>query len=271
MAQTDLGNTVPNPTRRKPKKCRKWCFTLNNWTEIEEKEIISNFGTMAQYILGHEVGEEGTPHIQGYLEFKNAVHMTSLKKVITRAHFETARGSSKQNYDYCSKDGDFITNMDFRTFKEKLAEKCLKKYEDVEWRPWQQQILDLENDERTINWFWEREGNVGKSFLCKYIALTRNVCICEGKKSDIFNQVNMMLEEEKYPEVVICDIPRTNLEYINYGALEQLKNGMLYSGKYEGGVCIFPPPLVICLANETPNIDAMSRDRWNIVCINDDW
>ena len=67
------------------------------------------------------------------------------------------------------------------------------------------------------------------------------------------------------PEVVLCDIPRTALGYINYGAIEQLKNGILYSGKYEGGVCIFPPPLVICVANEKPDLTALSVDRWNVV------
>lgn len=264
MAQTDLGNTVPNPPPKKVGKCRKWCFTLNNWTNEEKNEILSHFGTMAQYILGYEVGEEGTPHIQGYLEFKNAVHMSSLKKVMPRAHLERAKGSTKQNYNYCSKDGEFDSNIDFRTFREKLADECLKEYEGVEWKEWQKEVLELKNDNRSINWYWENDGNVGKSFLCKYMALTRSVCICEGKKADIFNQVNVMIEAGKTPEVIICDIPRTNLEYINYAALEQLKNGMLYSGKYEGGVCVFPSPLVICFANEEPNIEAMSYDRWKI-------
>lgn len=256
-----LGNTSSKPP---PSKSRKWAFTLNNWTPEEEQELIKYFGTVAQYILGREVGEEGTPHLQGYVEFPNARAFNSIKKLMPRAHIEKARGNRKQNFDYCSKDGDYTTNIDFRTFRDKLKDKCLEAYKDVVWKDWQLDVLSLENDSRTINWFWESEGNVGKSYLCKYLALTRDIVICEGKKADIFNQVNTMLEEEKIPEVIVCDIPRSTIDYINYGALEQLKGGMLYSGKYEGGVCVFPPPLVICFANQPPDTSQMSKDRWNV-------
>lgn len=258
----DLGNTS---SKSQCKKCRKWCFTVNNWLPEDSKRIIDSFGTVAQWILGEEVGESGTPHLQGFLCFKNAVSFKTIKKAIPKGHIEPARGSVRQNYDYCSKDGKFTTNIDFRTFKEKLKDECLKEYKDVVWKDWQQQVLDLKNDARSINWFWEGEGNVGKSFVCKYLALTRDVVICEGKKADIFNQVNTLLEKEKMPKVVICDIPRSAIDYINYGALEQLKGGLLYSGKYEGGVCVFPPPLVICFANTPPDLTSMSADRWNVV------
>jgi len=46
-----------------------WCFTLNNYTD-EEMEQIKNLAPsgIIQYIaFGEEIGEEGTPHLQGYL------------------------------------------------------------------------------------------------------------------------------------------------------------------------------------------------------------
>lgn len=89
--------------------------------------------------------------------------------------------------------------------------------------------------------------------------------LCDGKKNDIFNQVNMLIQAEKIPDIIICDIPRTSLGFVNYGVLEKLKDGMLYSGKYEGGLCIFPPPLIICFANELPEIGSLSVDRWNVI------
>ena len=45
-----------------------WCYTLNNYTE-EEKENLWKEGTYQ--IQGYEKGSNGTPHIQGYIEFKN--------------------------------------------------------------------------------------------------------------------------------------------------------------------------------------------------------
>lgn len=261
-SQGDLGNT------RSKSRSRKWCFTLNNYSEEEVKKLSQDLSDY-KYVIGREVGESGTPHLQGYVEHKNQITFSKMKKLMPRAHIEKARGNGKQNYTYCSKEGNFITNMDFRTHREKLADECLTEYNDVKWLPWQQEILDLKNDKRTIHWYWEAEGNVGKSFLCKYLAITRKVIICEGKKADIFNQVNTMIEAKTTPKLIICDIPRTAIDYINYGALEQLKNGMLYSGKYEGGVCIFPSPLVICLANMPPDRSKMSADRWHIVDISD--
>lgn len=267
ITQGGEGNskTSPPPPKKnqKPLMSRKWCFTINNYSVDIIPQLHRDFST-AKYVIGKEVGESGTPHLQGFVEFKNAKSQKRMMKYMPRAHLTKAKGNAKQNYDYCSKDGDFTTNMDFRTFKDKMRDKCLTRYDGVVWKPWQQEILDIKNDDRTIHWFYEEKGNVGKSFLIKYIALTRNVIICEGKKNDIYNQVNTMMEAEKEPSVIICDIPRTSIDYVNYGVLEKLKDGMIYSGKYEGGQCIFPPPLIICLANKPPDTSTMSMDRWNI-------
>lgn len=58
-------------------------------------------------ILAREVGESGTPHLQGYARFTKKKRLTALKKLLREAHFEVAKGTPQQNYDYCSKDGDF--------------------------------------------------------------------------------------------------------------------------------------------------------------------
>ena len=47
---------------------KRWCFTLNNYTSDEVKAIKAKFEDPAvdlRYgIIGHEVGDNGTPHLQ---------------------------------------------------------------------------------------------------------------------------------------------------------------------------------------------------------------
>ena len=87
-----------------------------NWMLPSYQEIapsILNIG-----VLGKEVGENGTPHLQGYFEFDN-----SMKLRISAAqnriqllglegyHLEIARGTAQQSITYCSKDGDFFEEV----------------------------------------------------------------------------------------------------------------------------------------------------------------
>lgn len=79
-------------------KSQCWCFTLNNYSDAEFEEI---FNWDCQYIvLGKEIGESGTPHIQGYVEFNSKRHFTALCKINERIHWEPRKGNSKQAADY---------------------------------------------------------------------------------------------------------------------------------------------------------------------------
>lgn len=87
-------------------RSRGWCFTLNNPTEVDFAQLKTLETKSSYFIYGKEVGEEGTPHLQGYIYFKSQRTLKSLKKQLSRAHLEVARGTPEQNKDYCSKDGD---------------------------------------------------------------------------------------------------------------------------------------------------------------------
>lgn len=90
-------------------RSRNWCFTLNNYTEhdidrLNEQNILNY--TYITY--GKEIGEQGTHHLQGYVEFKNAKDLKTLKKFNDRAHWEKRRGKQEQAITYCHKDGNII-------------------------------------------------------------------------------------------------------------------------------------------------------------------
>lgn len=86
------------------KGSRAWCFTLNNYSAEEETAVQ---GLDCVYVVyGREVGEQGTPHLQGYVHFKNAKTLSAVKKLMPRAHLEVRQGTIDQAIDYCKKDGD---------------------------------------------------------------------------------------------------------------------------------------------------------------------
>lgn len=87
-----------------------WCFTLNNPQDEEVKAIDQLVPEHAKYLVyGREVGENGTPHLQGYAEFNRRVVFNTAKRILGgRVHLEVRRGSFTQAVDYCKKDGDFV-------------------------------------------------------------------------------------------------------------------------------------------------------------------
>lgn len=91
-------------------RSRCWCFTVNNPGENAQKELRDAYnaaGSPIAYVCwGREVGESGTPHLQGYIRLHK---VTGLKGVraITLAHWEPRRGTEPQAITYCEKEGDF--------------------------------------------------------------------------------------------------------------------------------------------------------------------
>nr|QTE03519.1 MAG: replication-associated protein [Motacilla cinerea CRESS-DNA-virus sp.] len=86
----------------------RWLFVLNNFSDDEVSALKIWFSEFCSYaVFGKEVGENGTPHLQGYFILLRKRRLTALKSdASSRAHFEVARGSPQSNKLYCSKDGD---------------------------------------------------------------------------------------------------------------------------------------------------------------------
>ena len=83
-------------------KSRAYVFTHNNYENTEFEDTIK-----CEYIIyGKEIGESGTPHLQGYIRFKNQRSFKAVQKLMQPRHIEPAR-SVQQAIDYCKKDGDF--------------------------------------------------------------------------------------------------------------------------------------------------------------------
>lgn len=93
-------------------KFYSYCFTINNPTDDDQAAVIKlspTTDTSVRYILvAKETGEEGTPHLQGYIYFHSKRSFAAIKKALSRAHIEPCKGSPEQNIAYCKKDGDIL-------------------------------------------------------------------------------------------------------------------------------------------------------------------
>jgi hypothetical protein len=221
-----------------------------------------------KYGFGEEVGKNGTPHLQGWVE--SPIRMRPMEKFRNkRIHWEKTKGNRQQNVDYCSKEGNYKTNVMSKQQKRELLEIPEELY------PWQQLVLDivLTRSSREILWVWSAEGNTGKTTLAKLLTFEHNAVLLDGKKADILYAATEYLtkldEDEAFSRqhVFLLDLSRTIEQYVSYDAIEKLKNGYWFSGKYESKMTMIPPPRVVIFSNFPPNESTMSSDRWRIIDI----
>lgn len=171
------------------------CFTLNNYTadECERIEKLYEEGKVSYIVVGKEVGDNGTPHLQGYLELARKRRMGGLKRLggLARAHFEFARGSPVEAAEYCKKDTTWIekgtrmetgSRSDLRNAVTLIEEgKSMRQVAELYPVAYVQSFRGLERlrailkDERrqwktNVQVFWGRETGTGKSRLAAGLA-----------------------------------------------------------------------------------------------------
>lgn len=287
-------------------RCVNWVFTLNNYTEAHEKQLkrLYTEGYIKYIVYGHETAPTtGTKHLQGYIQLTTKSRLTTIKKKLEmeQIHLEPAYGTCKDNQQYTTKDNDYIElgkptierqRTDLKSFYDEIVEcdtweqvlklKQTKQYykyakevfntvnnkiepqQNITLRPFQQKIIDIINqpaDDRTIYWVYDPEGNTGKTYLSKYLLTNYNAFYFRpAKGTDILYQYNNQT-------IIILDIPRsTDEQYINWGILEQLKDGITFSGKYEGKTLYRKENAhIIVMSNELPVSGTFSKDRIKII------
>ena len=269
MAQTTQvetgGEVILNSPPKTIPKFRKWKININNYTDddIDLFRLLAQSHKENRFAYQFEVGEEcGTPHLEGIILLKNARTFSAMKKKLPRAHIEVMKGTIEQAFKYVTKlktriDGPWTNMLKYQKFIEREPYGCL---DDATLKDWQVNLLAFINekpDYRTILWIYDEEGNSGKTSICKHICqLNIDALYVSGRAADMKFAIAKMLDTTGLePRVVLMDIPRSREGYVSYGGIEEIKNGIFFSGKYESGMFMYDNPHVIVMANFLPEYD----------------
>jgi len=132
---------------------------------------------------------------------------------------------------------------------------------------WQAGVMEMLDDpqgphDRQILWIYDPFGDSGKTYLARYLRQERGAFYCNGGKgADICYAYDC-------ENIVVFDYVRDAKDFVNYGVIEQIKNGILTSTKYESRTKIFAPPHVIVMSNFMPETNKFSADRLIIIELN---
>ena len=133
--------------------------------------------------------------------------------------------------------------------------------EIAEYRSWQQDVMNLIKtpaDDRSIHWIWEETGGLGKSRFSRHLAAHHGAIRMTGRYEDMAHAFN-------HHKVAIFDIPREHGDLRPfYSMAEQLKDGIIFSPKYDSRMKIFLRPHVIFYSNDPPPEGVWSADRLKV-------
>jgi hypothetical protein len=129
-------------------------------------------------------------------------------------------------------------------------------------------------DDRSIFWVWEPTGGKGKTVFQKHLFTPytdRRIIVLSSKASDMKNGIIEYAEKNgALPEIILVNKPRcAEQQCVSFQGLEEIKDKFFFSGKYKGGMVCGPSPHVCVLANEPPEWNKFSSDRWRVFRIDD--
>lgn len=277
-----MGGNTKTPIDRKISEEKKeyvegmaknWCFTVycnDKYTldEIEIQMIQKIQHKKLTYVFGREIcPDTKRPHLQCYISFAVKQRLKTLLGNIYKYdtwHKAVCKGDEKDNYRYCTKEGNFKTNI-----KMPKSIGALKKKE-IELYGWQleamEHIKSCAQEQRRILWIFDRQGNSGKNVMCEYLVAEYGAVIMGGCDRHIKSQVMDNLDCELF----IINVTRDG-GGVSYSAIEAVRDGLFasyFGTKNNGMVRLKHYPVIVVFSNDVPDTSKFSKDRWFINEIN---
>lgn len=294
---------------------------MNNYddNDIAHLNSLETNAEVIYLIYGKEIGDGGTPHLQGFVHFAGRKRLISVKRIVgVRSHCERTRGTPYQAAEYCRKDGDFVefgaapVNRPTRTGSAGLFAAYVTwvsdfysehsrrpnereiarefphlfvrysralgdltehlcpppEIQDGELRDWQidlNNLLHEEPDDRTVTFVVDPEGGKGKTFFYRWF-FTNNPfqtqLLSVAKRDDVAHAI------DPSKSIFLFNVPRRGMEFLQYTVLEQIKDRVVFSPKYNSTTKVFENKThVVVFCNEHPDMGKMSADRFIIINI----
>lgn len=263
-------------------RSRAWSWTLNNWTMTEHFDIVEHLGHVCEYgVIGYEVGENGTPHLQGYMYYTNARSFSSVKKLNERIHFESSKGTPAQNKKYCTKDGLYVEfgtipkqgrRSDFDELKEDIEsgltlDELRIKYFGLFVRYGRQihtlyeQMQAHREIKPCIIWLYGDTGCGKTRFATSCTSMTYKNNIL--KKYYIAHNPAFMDGYEHQPIMIFDDVDAGFLQ--QYGKKDMLRilDYYEYRVNIKGSHAVFTSPLVFITSDKPPQT-IMNELKWSL-------
>lgn len=267
--------------------CAVWDFRTS--ADLFGTDVLKKFlkTRCKKWVFQKEQGEGGYVHYQGRFSLIKRLRekpvidwlMTLKEKYPTISFYvgRTVTANLKKEF-YMTKEETRVEGP-WRDTDEEVEEIPLPKQlsevvekEDFKWYEWQQDVIESfqKFEPRKVNVIVDPIGNIGKSILktylgCKKIAMTIPLI------NDYKDLMRMVMDMPKVGGYII-DMPRAitkkNLKAV-YAAIENVKDGYAFDDRYQFKYEYFNSPIVWVFTNAVPEIDLLSKDRWNLYKIVD--
>lgn len=266
---SQLSQSISPVGNTKKQRARSWFFTYNNpdisWSHLSH--LLGGFGVV-KLVGQRERGESGTEHYQGVVQFKNQITFNTLKNIDHAIHWERCK-DLKKAIEYCTKEESRIDGPWAEGWQLPVKPSTIRVQDFYLWQSSVYDWISVEPDTRTIRWIWDSRGNNGKTALAKKLVTEKSALFLSGKGADIKYSIATALSRNLSVKICLFHYVRDQENFISYQALEEVKDGIFFSSKYESTTCVYDSPHVIVLANFRPDTSRLSQDRWKIYQIDD--
>jgi hypothetical protein len=256
-------------------------------------------------VCAREVGESGTPHLQGRVTFKRAYRFAALKKLAAHFHWEATKAAQDTNYlrkvgntfvrdDPVRKSqgtrNDLVGGlallqngmsiMEFRMAEPLLAAKYGSYFSimamqlarptcpDIELYDWQEYLVyDVLGYPPDSRAVYVVVDPQGNGGKSTFAKWL----LCKFPGTELFGngKSHDLAYAVQNPKLAIFDFVRSQDAFRPWSTVEAVKNGCVFNSKYESGAKYFPTPHVFVFTNAEVPFGVLSADRLCVLRISE--